>query len=121
MNIPINKDLEEEYKNEIVKGFTLREAGYIALSAAIIAGVTFFMWKNLGLSPDTCIYMGLPFGIPTLFLGFRKFQGLSAAAYLKEILYERRTKILIYDADEILKENHVFTMQREEGHERWKK
>lgn len=112
MQIPINKDLEEAYRDEPIRGFTWREAAYVILSVLLIGGVTALVWWKTGLSPDNSVFVGIPFGLPTLFMGFKKYQGLTAGAYLKEIIYEKRTGILIYDADELPQERHVFTMER---------
>lgn len=120
MNIPINKDLEEEYKSEWVKGFTYREILFVVVSFLIIGGAALLAWKLTGISPDICIYIGLPFGFPTLLLGFKKIQGLTVDAYLKEMLYEWRTRELTYDADELPEENRVFTMERNRERKRGK-
>lgn len=111
MNIPINKNLEE-YKNEMVKGFTLREIICLLISLGIIAGAVLILWWQTGLAPDICIYIGLPLGIPTLLLGFGKIQGVTFDVYIKEVVYEKRTRILTYDADELPEENRIFTMQK---------
>lgn len=116
MNIPINKNLEE-YKNEVVKGFTLREIICLFISVAVIAGAVLFLWRQTGLAPDVCIYIGLPFGIPILLLGFLKIQGLTLDVYIREIIYEKRTRLLTYDADE-LGENRIFMMQRKNRNRR---
>lgn len=112
MQIPINKDIEEAYRDEPIRGFTLREVAHIMLGALIIGGVTALVWWKTGLSPDISVFVGIPFGLPVLFMGFRRFQGLTAGAYLKEIIYEKRVGILTYDADELPRERHVFTMER---------
>lgn len=113
MNIPVNKDLEEEYKSEWIKGFSYWEIIFVAISIVIIAGVAGFAWWKFNVPIDVCIYIGLPFGFPFLMLGFKKIQGLTIDAYLKEMLYEWRTRELMYDADELPEENRVFTMERE--------
>lgn len=112
MQIQINKDLEEAYKDEIIKGFSIREAVYLGISVGLIGGITAFAYFRFGIMPDTGIYLGIPFAIPVLLMGFYKTQGLTLAAYLKEIIYEQRTKILLYDADELPPEFTVFTMER---------
>lgn len=76
MNIPINKDLEEEYKNELIKGFSLREIVYVVISVLVVAGVSLIIWKIFEMPPDISVYIGLPFGIPTLLLGFKRFRVL---------------------------------------------
>lgn len=120
MNIPINKDLEEEYKNEWIKGFTYREMLFVIVSVLIIAGVTVLVWWMTGMSVDVCIYIGLPFGFPTLILGFKKIQGLTVDAYLKEMFYEWRTRELTYEADELPTENRIFTMEKVKARKRGK-
>lgn len=120
MNIPVNKDLEEEYKSEWIKGFSYREIIFVAISIVIIAGVAGFAWWKFNVPIDVCIYIGLPFGFPFLMLGFKKIQGLTIDAYLKEMLYEWRTRELMYDADELPEENRVFTMERESESKRRK-
>lgn len=121
MNIPINKDLEEEYKSEWTKGFTYREVFFVIISVAIIIGATLITWKVTEIPMDMCIYIGLPFGFPTLILGFKKIQNLSVDAYLKEMIYEWKTRELTYEAEEVPEENHVFFMEREQGRKRRKK
>lgn len=121
MNIPINKDLEEEYKSEWVKGFSYREIAFVVVAIVVIVGVAALAWWKFSIPIDICIYIGLPFGLPFLILGFKKIQGLTVDAYLKEMLYEWRTRELLYDADEIPEENRVFTMEREREKKRRKK
>lgn len=120
MNIPINKDLEEEYKSEWVKGFTYKEVFFVIISMAIIVGATVITWKLTEKPIDMCIYIGLPFGFPTLILGFKKIQNLSVYAYLKEMIYEWKTRELTYDAEELPEENRVFSMEREQER-KWRK
>ena len=111
MQIKINKDLEEEYRDEFIRGFSVREALFILGGFGVIAGITALAYFQFGIMPDIGIYIGLPFGIPVLTFGFFKYQGLTLAAYLKEIFFVKCTKILTYDADELPKENRVFTMK----------
>ncbi len=113
MHIPINKDPEEAYKAEAIRGFTLREAGCIALAVAASGGIAAFAWFQFGVSPDIGIYAGLPFAAPILLFGFCTKQGLTMGKYVKEIIYERQTRILTYDAGELPKEKELprFSLQ----------
>ena len=111
MSIPINKDLEKEYRNEFFKGFTLKEIGHVALGLAVMGAVTALVWSRTGLSPAICIYIGLPFGIVPMYFGFKTFQGMSARKYLQELWYERKTAQLLYQACEMPKERRVFSME----------
>lgn len=97
MKIAVNRDLEEAYKDEFIKGFTLREAGFIAAGFLLGGGAAFLCWHYLHLPPEYACYIGIPAGIPAVVCGFKKFQGLTAGEYLKEILYERKTRVLAYD------------------------
>lgn len=110
MNIPINKDVEKDYRNEIMKGFTWAEAGCMALGIAVVIVVAVGAWLLFHVSPRYGCYIGLPIAFPIILLGFKKFQGLSAFAYLKEILYEKRTGILSYDAMEAPDETRTWTL-----------
>lgn len=121
MQIPINKDFEEEYKNELAKGFTMRELVSIVAAVLLAAGVTLLVWHLTGLAPNECVYIGLPFCVPILLAGFFKKQGLTLDAYLKELLYERRTRLLTYDADELPQKNRVFTMESTHRKKGWRK
>lgn len=120
MQIQINKDIEEAYKDELIKGFSLREAAYIGISLVIIVGMVVLVYLKFGIMPDTGIYIGLPFGIPTLFLGFYTYQGQTVVQYLKEIIFVCKTKVLTYDADELPEESYVFTMERRSKEKRRK-
>ncbi len=112
MNIPINKDIETEYKNELYKGLTLRECGYFAVSVAVMGTAAVLLIFKSGLAVEACVYIGIACGVPILFLGFKKFQGgLTVFEYLKEILWERKTRVLTYDAGEIQGAPEPYTME----------
>ena len=42
MKIDLNKDFEEQYKNELWKGFTARELGYGVVALLVAGGIAFF-------------------------------------------------------------------------------
>lgn len=122
MKIPINKDIEKEYKDIFAAGFTWKECVWIALSAAIIFGAGILQVLYLGVDLSIVAYTAVPCGIPTVFLGFYKSQGLSIFELLMEIYYESRTKTLPYEADELPEIESYFTMEHEKGgNEKWKK
>ena len=101
LTIPINKDPDVEYKNEFIFGYTLKETvcGVIALVIVIaITALAYFKWKipfNIG------CYFGIPLALPVIILGFREWYGMSVWRLIKEMRYEKKTKELAYDADEI--------------------
>lgn len=111
MKIPINKDIELEYKDQFLKGFSIKEVCYVAVSGVIIVGVAVLMYMKFGLSLEVSIYAGIPFGLPVIIAGFKKFQGLTLMEYIKELRFESLTKELYYDADELPKELPIFTME----------
>lgn len=113
MRIPINKEIEEAYKDQFIRGFSIRETGYIALALGIIFGVAFFVWHFFELPINFCAYIGMPFGVPALLVGFKKFQGLTVTEYIKEIMYENKIKVLLYDADELPEGTHFYIMIRD--------
>lgn len=113
MNIPLNKDIEVAYKDEFAKGFTLPEVCCIGVAAAVMLGVGFLVHRITSLAPDICVYVGIGCGLPILYLGFRKFSGMSFAKYLDEIIYEHKTKDLCYEAEENTTELMVFAIKKE--------
>ena len=48
MKIDLNKDFEEQYKNELWKGFTARELGYGVVALLVAGGIAFSVWKATG-------------------------------------------------------------------------
>ena len=113
MRISNNRDLEEAYKDVLWKGFSMREVGYIVLSVGIICAVAVGFWYFFNLPITACAYIGIPFGIPTIIIGFKEFQGLTLLGYLKELKYENDIRELYYDADEMPEPNYYFSMQHE--------
>ena len=111
MNIPINKDIEEEYKDEFTKGFTLRECIYIAIAVAIVVLVGFLCWWKFKLALNICVYVGFPFSAPVLLFGFKKPNGMYMGKYLKEVRWEKKTKLLLYEASEEPEIDEAFSMQ----------
>lgn len=112
MNIAINKDLEKEYKNDLVMGFDPRECIYILIALIELIGIAVLLYIKTGFSATMCAYAGMPLALPTLILGFKKFHGMSCFRYIKEILWERRTRILTYEAEEFHEDIQVFTLDK---------
>ena len=61
MKIDINKDFEEQYKNELWKGFTARELAYAGIALFVAGIIAFGIWKITGLAINIAIYAGIPF------------------------------------------------------------
>lgn len=60
MIIKINKDPEEEYKNEFMLGYTFKEIICIVSALAIVVSITIFAYVKEGLNPQIGCYIGLP-------------------------------------------------------------
>ena len=56
MKIDLNKDFEEQYKNELWKGFTARELEYGAAALLVAAVIALTVWKTTGLAINLSIY-----------------------------------------------------------------
>lgn len=112
MNIKINKDFETEYKDELYRGFTTREAAGIAAGAAMAAAVAFLLYRFAGIPLTAGIYGGVSCAVPFLASGFMSIQGLSPARYLKEMVYAYRTRLLVYAADELPEKRRGFSMEK---------
>ena len=101
MQIETKKDIEEAYKDELFKGFSTREVIAISIAGITAVGVTFFVWRFFHIPVDMAVYISVPCILPCLAMGFLRIQGLSPWGYFMEMVYEYKTKLLLYDADEI--------------------
>ena len=113
MQIPINKDIEEEYKDQLALGFSMKELGWIILAGILIVGIGVFVWQQFGVTPEIAFYIGIPFGIIPIFIGFKKFQGMTLIQYIKELIYEHKTRDLTFDAGEIPDVPFVYSVKKE--------
>jgi len=113
LRIPINKEIEKEYKDQFIRGFSARECGFIAVALACAGIAAYVVGQTFHLPINICFYIGIPFGIPAVVIGFAEFQGLTFFEYIKELIYEHKTKELYYDADEIETTAPVYSMTKE--------
>ena len=88
MKINLNKDFEEQYKNELWKGFTARELGYGVVALLVAGGVAFSVWKATGLAINLSIYAGIPFMVPIIYLAMVKHQGHTWIESLKNMIFK---------------------------------
>lgn len=111
MKIDLNKDFEEQYKNELWKGFTARELIY-GMGALLVAGVVAFtVWKGTGLAINICIYAGIPFMAPIIYLAMVKHQGHTWLEALKNVLFYLQTRELPCEMGEKdFSSNRIFSM-----------
>lgn len=121
MKIPINKDLDTDYKNEIFKGLDGRDIlfGGAGILIVIITAIT--VGYYLKIDPQLCVIIGVIPAIPVFFVGFYKIQGMTVWAYFKEFLYDIMTEELIYDADELPENRKMWSMERTQVNGRKKK
>lgn len=113
MKIDLNKDFENQYKNEFLKGFTLRETLYGGLAFCVAAMVGILIWWNTGIAINICIYLGIPFMIPIVAMGMIKHQGHSWSEMWKEIYFFVQTKELSVQMEERKNVNvRIFTMDK---------
>ena len=111
MKIDLNKDFEEQYKNELWKGFTARELGYGAVALLVAAVIALTVWKTTGLAINLCIYAGIPFMVPIIYLAMVKHQGQTWIEHFKNRWFYLQTKELPYEMEERNLSSHkVFSM-----------
>jgi len=110
VRIEIKKDIEETYKDEFLKGFTLKEVITFTVALSVAGLIVYILYTKLNLPIETGVYIGVPTMLPILGLGLIKIQGLSLAEYIREIIFSHRIRVLSYDADEIPKNNKMVSM-----------
>ncbi len=112
MNIKINKDFDKEYKDEVYRGLTAKEAASVVTAAAVAGAVVFLLYRFAGVPLAAGVYPGVFCAIPFLAAGFVAFQGMSPGRYLKEMRYAHKTRLLVYEADELPEVKRSFFMEK---------
>lgn len=117
MHIKINKDFQTEYKEELFRGLSAKEAVSLAAGAGVAGLLTFLLYDRAGVPVEAGIYAGVFCAIPVLMAGFLTIQGLSPARYFKEAVYAYRTRLLVYGAGELApgRPKKMFTMKKRKG------
>lgn len=111
MKINLNKDFEEQYKNELWKGFTARELGYGVVALLVAGGIAFSVWKATGLAINLSIYAGIPFMVPIIYLAMVKHQGHTWIESLKNMWFYMQTKELPCEMEERnVSQHRIFSM-----------
>lgn len=121
MQIEIKKDIENEYKDELIKGFSVKEAIALGVAGIVALCIALPLWFYFGISVEQAIYIAVACVLPILAMGFLKIQGQSPLKFLMEVIYESRVKILTYDADELPENTKVVSMYREPEKKRRRK
>lgn len=114
MNIKINKDPDVEYKNEFMLGYTLKEVICIVVAVGVVVLATVIAYMAAGISPMIGCYIGIPFAFPIIFFGFAKPGGMTVGQLVRELIYERKTKCLTYDAEELEEYTEPVTLLKKE-------
>lgn len=113
MKIDINDDFNEAFPDEAFAGFTLRQClvggGAFALSVLL----AFFLWRTAGIGIVECTYLAVPAMFPVCALGLGKYQGQGIPRMIREWMYFRKTKRLLYAAGEYPGTGRTFFMKRE--------
>lgn len=111
MKIDMNKDFDEAFPSEFMLGFTLKQ--FAVATAALIAGITVMavIHFRTGIGIVECSYIIIPISGPVCMLGFAGYQMQTPIQYIREILYVRKTKELLYEAEELKGGGHVFSMK----------
>lgn len=113
MKIAMNKDFLE-YKEDVVKGFNLREVIFILISLVEVIIATYLLYSYIGLEVNVAIYISIfLLATPTIVGGLYKYQGLYLAELICEILYESKTKILVREMEEYVPQSNCFQMKVE--------
>lgn len=100
MEIKLNKNFEQEYKDDAWRGFSTRELLFLLL-AVIQAGTEMYLaYRYLDVELSLAVYIVVPSTVPVLSIGFFKYQGMTPLELLKEIYYEQKTKCLVYAVGE---------------------
>ncbi|MCR4781805.1 MAG: PrgI family protein [Lachnospiraceae bacterium] len=108
--IRINKDFVSEYKNNVYKGFNVRELITIACGLPVGVIVGYFLYKKVGLDIQVSTYAGVACVVPIAYIGMYKFQGyLELISLFKEMIYQKKTKELTFiSPEENYKNEKVF-------------
>jgi hypothetical protein len=100
LEIVINKDIEH-FKPDFFKGFTMKETIGLACSVSIILGGFAVMYFLVDLPVVVSVFVGIPFSIPVLLLGFVDFNKMGAIPLMKKAIKVIRQKPVIYKSTEI--------------------
>ena len=101
MQIEIKKDIDTAYRDELFRGFSTKQAISIGLGGSAAVLVTWVLWHYVQMPVEAAVYLATPCALPFLAMGFITIQGLSPWGYLCAIVYTYRTRILVFEADEL--------------------
>lgn len=100
MNIPINKDINEEYKSDLWKGFTGRQLLFISIALCCGTGMILLCYGVIHIPITYAVYLGMPVCIPIIMAGFWHFQGLTFCEFLKVRREVKKNSLYTYQSTE---------------------
>ena len=101
MKVNINKDFLTEYKDDVWKGFSMKELITLIVAAFVAGCVVCLLHFKFGIEPATAVYGGVPAAIPVILFGFFKYQGyLNPVDFIREIIFTGNVKLLTYETAE---------------------
>ena len=106
MNIPVNKDFKNNYKDDLWRGFSAKEVLFVVLGLITWAGVAALVNLLTPLKLNACVLIGFPVAVPVIAFGFLRPQGrLSIVEYIREIIYTNKTRTAVFSSLENPEEN----------------
>lgn len=96
MLIPINRDFDQEYSNDIWKGFSAKQLCYLLGAAGVSVLVSTVLYFQVKLMIQICIYAGVFSVIPIVALGFWSFQEMSLAQFIAVYFIQKKTQFLFW-------------------------
>ena len=101
MNININENFEN-YHEDFIKGLSKREAAYAG--AILVTGIAVYAagLYLLGLPPQACTYLILPFCIPIGILGFYKNHGMTFLQWYRRMSEVHGSPPYVYKTEFLL-------------------
>ena len=129
MKFNINKDFLTEYGDDIYKGLSGRELISLITGGLMAGGAGYLAWKEFGVSPDTAVYIGMPFAAPFVIIPNLRFQGyMSVRMLLQEMAYQKHCEELSLDGVVepegflgSMDDRHYFWMEHRRKKSWWKK
>lgn len=114
MIIPINKDFEQDYPDEVLAGFTLPQIVSVALIIMVSGCIVYVLSAIVGIPADIAVYFAIPAVLVLGAFGFYRHQGMSCLGWLKAVRRNNSHRMLLWEADENIYENDSYWCDRKE-------
>jgi len=99
MQIPINKDLDNNYTDDFFRGLSARQTLYSAATIAVGGGMFALFNLVLHIPAEVSIYLSVPFAVPFAAMGFVKIHGVPPDEYLKRMREARRQPMYYFEPE----------------------